>query len=187
MARWQSRRVPSAPQEETEPSPAVVVDQAWTLVAANASVALLTDGAAPELRVPPTNVLRLSLHPDGMARRIVNLGQWRAHPLGKLGRQMALTGDPQLTQLHDELCGYPCDQPEPKLELPGPSAVAVPLRIRHHGRELAFLHTVATFGTPLDITVAELAINSFLPADPATAAVLHQASPPAATPSATTA
>jgi MmyB-like transcription regulator ligand binding domain len=126
MARWRSRRAPSAPQEETEPSPAVVVDQAWTLVAANASVALLTDGVAPELRVPPVNVLRLSLHPDGMARRIVNLGQWRAHLLGKLRRQMALTGDPQLTQLHDELCGYPCDQPEPKLELPGPGAVEEP-------------------------------------------------------------
>jgi hypothetical protein len=104
-----------------------------------------------------------------------------------LRREVALTGDPQLTQLHDELCGYPCDQPEPKLELPEPGAVAVPLRIRHHGRELAFLHTVATFGMPLDVTVAELAINSFLPADPDTAAVLHQASTPAATLTATTA
>jgi transcriptional regulator with XRE-family HTH domain len=170
-----------------EPYPAVAVDRAWTLVAANASVTLLTDGVAPELLAPPANALRISLHPDGMAGRILNLGEWRARLLGRLRRQVALTGDPQLTQLHDELCGYPCDQPEPKLELPGPGEVAVPLRIRHHGRELAFLHTVATFGMPLDVTVAELAINSFLPADPETAAVLHQASTLAATPTATTA
>jgi transcriptional regulator with XRE-family HTH domain len=170
-----------------EPSPAVAVDRAWTLVDANASVALLTDGVALELLAPPANALRLSLHPDGMAGRIVNLGEWRAHLLGRLRRQVALTGDPQLAQLYDELRGYPCDQPEPKAELPGPGDVAVALRIRHHGRELAFLSTVATFGTPLDITVAELAIESFFPADPNTAAVLHQASPPAATQTATTA
>ena len=170
-----------------DPSPALAVDRAWTLVDANASVALLNDGVAPELLAPPANALRISLHPDGMAGRILNLGEWRAHLLGGLRRRVALTGDPQLTQLHDELCGYPCDQPEPKLELPEPGAVAVPLRLRHQGRELAFLHTVATFGMPLDVTVAELAINSFLPADPETAAVLHQASPPAATPIATTA
>jgi transcriptional regulator with XRE-family HTH domain len=171
-----------------EPYPAVAVDRAWTLVAANdASVAVLNDGVAPELLAPPANALRITLHPDGMAGRIVNLGEWRARLLGGLRRRVALTGDAQLTQLHDELCGYPCDQPEPKLELPGPGEVAVPLRIRHQGRELAFLHTVATFGMPLDVTVAELAINSFLPADPATAAVLHQASTPAATPTATTA
>jgi transcriptional regulator with XRE-family HTH domain len=170
-----------------DPYPAVAVDRAWTLVAANASVTVLNDGVAPELLAPPANALRISLHPDGMAGRILNLGEWRAHLLGRLRRQVALTGDPQLTQLHDELCGYPCDQPEPKLELPGPGAVAVPLRIRHHGRELAFLSTVATFGMPLDVTVAELAIESFLPADPETAAVLHQASTPAATPTATTA
>lgn len=170
-----------------DPSPALAVDRAWTLVDANASVALLNDGVAPELLAPPANALRISLHPDGMAGRIVNLGEWRAHLLGGLRRRVALTGDPQLTQLHDELCGYPCDQPEPKLELPEPGAVAVPLRLRHQGRELAFLHTVATFGMPLDVTVAELAINSFLPADPETAAVLHRASPSAATPTATTA
>jgi transcriptional regulator with XRE-family HTH domain len=170
-----------------DPYPAVAVDRAWNLVDANASVALLTDTVAPELLAPPANALRLSLHPDGIAGRIVNLGEWRAHLLGRLRRQVALTGDPQLAQLHDELCGYPCDQPEPKLELPGPGVVAVPLRIRHHDRELAFLSTVATFGTPLDVTVAELAIESFLPADPETAAVLHQASTPAATQTATTA
>jgi transcriptional regulator with XRE-family HTH domain len=162
-----------------EPYPAVVVDRAWNLVDANASVTLLTNEVAPELLTPPANVLRVSLHPDGMAGRIVNLGEWRAHLLGRLRRQVALSGDAQLAQLYDELRGYPSDQPEPKVELPGPGEVAVPLRIRHHGRELAFLSTVATFGTPLDVTVAELAIESFFPADPDTAAVLHQRGPPA--------
>jgi transcriptional regulator with XRE-family HTH domain len=158
-----------------EPYPAVMVDRTWNLVDANASVTLLTYQVAPELLVSPTNVLRVSLHPDGMAGRIVNLGEWRAHLLGRLRRQVGLTGDAQLAQLYDELHGYPCDQPEPKVEFPGPGEVATPLRIRHHGRELAFLKTVATFGTPLDVTVAELAIESFLPADPATAAVLRDA------------
>ncbi len=107
-----------------------------------------------------------------MAPRIVNLGEWRGHLLGRLRRQVAHTADPKLAQLYDELRAYPCDQPEPEIELPGPGDVVVPLRIRHGGRELAFFSTVATFGTPLDITVAELAIESFFPADSDTVAVL---------------
>jgi transcriptional regulator with XRE-family HTH domain len=156
-----------------EPYPAVVVDRGWNMVDANATVALFLTGVAPWLVEPPVNVLRVSLHPDGMAPRIANLGEWRAHLLGRLRRQVALTADPDLTKLAEELAGYPCDQPEPEIELPGPGDVVVPLRIRHHGGELAFISTVATFGTPLDITVAELAIESFYPADPATAAVLR--------------
>ena len=156
-----------------EPYPAVVVDRGWNLVDANASVALLTAGVAPALLAPPANVLRVSLHPDGMAPRIVNLGEWRAHLLGRLRRQVALTADPELARLYDELRAYPCDQPEPEIELPGPADIVVPLRLRHDGRELAFFSTVATFGTPLDITVAELAIEAFFPADPDTAAALH--------------
>jgi transcriptional regulator with XRE-family HTH domain len=155
-----------------EPYPAVVVDRRWTLVDANAGVALLTEGVAPELLAPPANALRISLHPDGMAPRIVNLGEWRAHLLGRLRRQAAHTADPALVQLYDELRAYPCDQPEPEVEVPGPGDIVVPLRLRHAGGELAFFSTVATFGTPLDITVAELAIEAFFPADPATAAVL---------------
>jgi len=156
-----------------EPYPAAVVDRGWNLVDANASLALFTDGVPSELLAPPTNVLRVSLHPDGMAPRIVNLGEWRAHLLGRLRHQIALTADPALVQLYDELRTYPCDQPEPEIELPGPGDIVVPLRIRHGDRELAFFSTVATFGTPLDITVAELAIESFFPADPETAAFLR--------------
>jgi transcriptional regulator with XRE-family HTH domain len=155
-----------------EPYPAVVVDRYWNLVDGNASVALFTAGVAPELLAPPINVLRASLHPDGMASRIVNLGEWRSHLLGRLRRQVTLTPDPRLADLYDELRDYPCDAPEVEIEFPGPGDVVVPLRIRHAGRELTFLGTIATFGTPLDITVAELAIESFFPADPETASLL---------------
>jgi len=156
-----------------EPYPAVVVDRDWNLVDANAGVALLTDGVSEELLAPPTNVLRVSLHPDGIAPRIANLGEWRAHLLDRLRRQVALTADAALARLLNELRAYPCDQPEPEIESPGPGEIFVPLRIRHDGRELAFFSTVATFGTPLDITVSELAIESFFPADPQTAFVLR--------------
>lgn len=156
-----------------EPYPAVVVDRSWNLVEANASLALFIGGVAPELLSPPINVLRVSLHPDGMASRIVNLGEWRAHLLGRLRRQVALTADPALADLYAELRAYPCDQPEPAIEAPGPGDIAVPLRIHHGGRELAFFSIIATFGTPLDITVAELAIESFFPANAYTAAALR--------------
>lgn len=156
-----------------EPYPAVVVDRGWHLVDANAGVALFTEGIAPTLLAPPVNVLRVSLHPDGLAPRIVNLGEWRAHLLGRLRRQVALTADPDLRRLQSELRAYPCHQPEPAIEVPGPGDIVVPLRLRHGDRELAFFSTVATFGTPLDITIAELAIESFYPADPATAAFLR--------------
>jgi transcriptional regulator with XRE-family HTH domain len=156
-----------------EPYPAAVVDRGWNLVDANSSSAMLTEGIAPELLAPPMNVLRASLHPDGLARRIANLGEWRAHLLARLRRQIAHTGDGDLAELYEELRAYPCDQPEPEVELPGPGDVAVPLRLRHRGRELAFFSTTAVFGTPLDVTVAELAIESFFPADAGTASWLH--------------
>jgi transcriptional regulator with XRE-family HTH domain len=158
-----------------EPYPAVVVDRGWNLVDANSSAGLLTEGVAPELLAPPANVLRASLHPDGLAPRIVNLGEWRAHLLGRLRRQVALTADLDLHALHEELRAYPCDQSEPEVEVPGPGDLVVALRLRHQGGELAFFSTVATFGTPLDVTVAELAIESFFPADEATAEALHRA------------
>jgi hypothetical protein len=148
------------------PYPALVVDRGWHLVDANAAVGLLSDGVDPDLL---DNVLRASLHPEGLAPRIVNLGEWRAHLLGRLRRQIEFTADPTLSALYEELRGYPCDQPEPEVELPGPGDILVPLRIRHSAGELSFLSIVATFGTPLDVTVSELAIESFYPADAATA------------------
>ena len=156
-----------------EPFPALAADRLWRLVDANAAMALFTEGVSVGLLRPPANVLRLALHPDGLAPRIVNLGEWRAHLLGRLRRQVALTGDPELTELAGELDDYPCDQPEPEVELPGAGDVFVPLKLRHPRGELSFFSLVSTFGTPLDVTVAELVIESFFPADPHTAAVLR--------------
>jgi transcriptional regulator with XRE-family HTH domain len=154
-----------------EPYPAAVVDRNWNLVDANAATGLFVDGIAPELTA---NVLRATLHPDGMAPHVLNLGEWRAHLLGRLRRQVSQTADPGLAELLAELRGYPCDQPVPEVEVPGPGDIFVPLRFRHEGADLTFFSTVATFGTPLDVTVAELVIESFFPADPATAAYLRE-------------
>ncbi|MEV4050519.1 helix-turn-helix transcriptional regulator [Amycolatopsis sp. NPDC049688] len=158
-----------------DPYPAAVVDRNWNLVDANAGVGLFVAGVAPELT---TNVLRATLHPDGMAPHILNLGEWRAHLLGRLRRQVSQTADAGLAELLDELRGYPCDQPVPEVEVPGPGDIFVPLKFRHEGTDLAFFSTIATFGTPLDITVAELVIESFFPADAATAAYLRERAVP---------
>jgi transcriptional regulator with XRE-family HTH domain len=156
-----------------EPFPAIVVDRHWGLIAANRAVPLLIAGAADHLTEPPVNVLRLSLHPEGMAPRIVNLGEWRAHLLDRLGRQAVVSGDPALFALHEELAAYPGGQPghAPDLEA---GAIAVPLRLRVRGKELAFISTATTFGTATDVTVSELAIESFFPADERTAKALEQ-------------
>jgi transcriptional regulator with XRE-family HTH domain len=160
-----------------EPYPAVVVNRWWELVDANAGVALFTRQVKPELLEPPVNVLRLSLHPDGMAPRIANLPEWRAHLLARLRHQAEATGDTRLAGLHDELTAYPGGQAEP-CPFPAPArapsipGVVVPLRYRANGRELSFLSITAVIGTPMDVTVSELAIESFYPADAPTAAAL---------------
>jgi transcriptional regulator with XRE-family HTH domain len=158
-----------------EPNPAIAVDRHWELVAANDAIAILTDGAAPELLEPPVNALRLALHPDGVARRIVNLAQWRAHLLERLGRQAVISGDPALAALYDELSGYPgAASADPGADAYG--ELAVPLRVRSPDGELAFISTITSFGTATEVTVSELAIETFFPADGATAAALKRAS-----------
>jgi transcriptional regulator with XRE-family HTH domain len=152
-----------------EPYPALVVDRQWELVAANRGVGLLTAGAAPELLEPPVNALRLALHPDGVAPRIRNLPEWRAHLLERLERQARLSGDPALAALLEELRGYPGGE----ADIHAGHDVFVPLRISGPtGEALSFLSTVATFGTAVDVTAAELSIESFFPADAATRAAL---------------
>ena len=151
-----------------EPYPAAVVNRWWELVDANAGIALFTGGVSPELLEPPVNVLRLSLHPDGMAPRIANLPEWRAHLLARLHRQAEATGDHRLISLHEELSAYPGGLGRP----PGPAEVVVPLRYRTPQTELCFLSITAVIGTPMDVTVEELAIESFYPADDQTAAAL---------------
>ncbi|MFC4053837.1 helix-turn-helix domain-containing protein [Actinomadura syzygii] len=156
-----------------EPYPAVVVDRFWNLVDANGAAAFFMEGAAPELLEPPLNVLRLSMHPDGLARKILNLAEWRAHMIDRVRRHVALTADASLAQLYRELRSYPGDVGEAIAPPPG-HEVFVPLRMRLDGRELSFFTTIATFGTPVDITLAELAIESFYPADAATGEYLRK-------------
>lgn len=154
-----------------DPYPALAVDHGWALLAHNRGAALLMAGLPDHLLAPPLNVLRASLHPEGLAPRILNLAQWRAHVLERLGRQAALTGDPALGALHEELAAYPA----PADGAGAASEVAVPLRLRTELGDLSFLSTVTTFGTPVDITVEELSIETFFPADPATAEALRRA------------
>ncbi len=156
-----------------EPYPAMVVDAHWGLVAANRSVALLTAGVAEHLLAPPANVLRLSLHPDGLAPRIANLGAWREHVLDLLAREASARGDAALAALRTELAALPGGGREEPVDLAA-GEVAVPLRLRHGDGELALLSTRTTFGTAVDVTLAELAIEAFLPADAATAAALRE-------------
>jgi transcriptional regulator with XRE-family HTH domain len=154
-----------------EPYPAAVVDRHWGIVTANRPFALLAEGAAPELLAPPANVLRLALHPDGIAGRIVNLPQLRATLLQWLARQAVATGDPAL---HEELSGLPGGRPAPT-EVPS-DEIAIPLRIRSGDGVLSLISTHTTFSRATDITVAELAIESFYPTDAATAEALRRAS-----------
>ena len=151
-----------------EPYPAAVVNRWWELVDANSGIALFTGHVNQELLEPPVNVLRLSLHPDGMAPRIANLPEWRAHLLARLHRQAQAAGDQRLAALHDELAAYPGGQSQ----LPQTTDVVVPLRYRADDEELSFISITAMVGTPMDVTVEELAIESFYPADETTAAAL---------------
>jgi transcriptional regulator with XRE-family HTH domain len=156
-----------------EPHPAVVLDRHWNLLLANRAVGLLTEGVAPELLEPPANALRVSLHPDGMAPRIVNLPEWSGHLLRRLRRRIAMTADEALERLHEELLGYPgVDDGEGRSDVSAAAEIALPLQLRRGGVELAFLSTVTVFGTALDITLAELAVEAFYPANPATARTL---------------
>lgn len=155
-----------------EPYPAIVIDRHHNLVSANDALGALLEGVAPELTEPPANALRVALHPDGMAPHTINLGEWSAHLLHRLRREAALTADPELKRLHDELAGYPGVCLEPPRDEGSAGDILVPLRLRSGDRELAFFSTISTFGSPIDITLDELMIEAFYPANAATAAHL---------------
>lgn len=153
-----------------EPYPALAVDRRWRLVAANRALAPLLAGAAPHLLAPPVNVLRLSLHPDGLGPRIVNHGQWRAHVLERLRRQIEASGDEELSALRDELVALPAPPMGRGVRLEvAVEGLVVPLQLRAGDDVLTFIGTTTVFGGPVDVTLSELAIESFFPADAATA------------------
>jgi transcriptional regulator with XRE-family HTH domain len=149
-----------------EPYPAAVHDQRWNLVAANRGLEILVAGVDPELLAPPANVLRATLHPNGVAPMIANFAEWSGHLLRRLEREISITGDPELAALHDEFSSYPnVHPPEPARHRDASRDIIVSLDIRHDSGELRFFTTVTSFGTPLDVTVADLTIEAFYPAD----------------------
>ncbi len=155
-----------------EPFPAMAVDGHWNLVHANRSLSLLLSGVSPELLKPPVNVLRLGLHPGGLAPRILNLAQWRTHLLQRLRRQYEQTADPWLQALYDELIDYPLP-PEAQQLSHVNHVIAVPLQLNTDEGVLSLLGATMTFGTPLEVALSELALEIFLPADADSAAILQ--------------
>jgi hypothetical protein len=157
-----------------EPYPALAVDLRWNLVAANAVVGPLMAGADPALLQPPINVVRLSLHPQGLGPRIVNLAEWHAHIVERLRRQAELTADPGLIALIEEIRGYPIP-PATDRRLEDYGDVVIPLQLMVGDDLLSLFTTTTVFGTPVDITLAELTLETFFPADAATAEFLRNA------------
>src|SRR6267154_4777458 len=149
-----------------EPNPALAVDRHWNLVSANRMVTPLLDGISPDMLAPPLNVMRLSFHPRGLAPRTVNLAEWCAHLLERLHRQCESTADPELLKLYHDLKAYP--MPARAGPLPADN-VAIPFKLRHQGEVLSFFSTTMVFGTPVDITLSELALETFFAADDLTA------------------
>jgi transcriptional regulator with XRE-family HTH domain len=159
--------------ERQKPYPAFALDRQWRVVASNAALPELYEGVAADLLEPPLNAMRLSLHPQGLAPRIVNLAEWRAHLLYRLRRQVELTADRALIDLLHEVSGYPaadrCGK-TPNVE----QEIAVPFRIRTSVGVLSFFSMTTVFGTPVDVMLSELALELFFPADDDTAAAVHR-------------
>ncbi|MGH1563160.1 helix-turn-helix domain-containing protein [Mumia sp. DW29H23] len=155
-----------------EPNPALAVDRLWNVVDSNAGVALLTALVSPDLLIGTVNALRLTLHPDGLAPHMENLPQWRASVLSALQRGAEARGDDEMFALHDELAAYPAGADTRRTVDPGPQ-IYVPMVLRVDDTLLSFLSVISTFGTALDLTLSELAIETFVPADPETTSWLR--------------
>jgi transcriptional regulator with XRE-family HTH domain len=159
-----------------EPYPAVVVDRRWNIVASNRGSAYVTRDVADHLRTPPANALRIALHPEGLAPQISNLAEWRGYLLARLRREIEATRDPELESLYRELVSYPGAADEhDHADPPTPDDILLMHELRLDGADLALFCTFTTFGTARDLTLAELTIVSFYPADAQTAAVLTAA------------
>jgi transcriptional regulator with XRE-family HTH domain len=155
--------------DRQKPYPAFALDRHWHIVASNAALPELYDGVAPDLLQPPVNAMRLSLHPSGLAPRIVNLAEWRAHLLYRLRRQVEVTADRALIDLLREVSEYPAPR-EKVARVEGlEHDIAVPFRIDLRGSLLSFFSMTTVFGTPVDVMLSELALELFFPADEETA------------------
>jgi transcriptional regulator with XRE-family HTH domain len=157
-----------------EPFPGLAIDRHWTMVRANRVIAPLLEGVAPALLAPPVNVIRLSLHPEGLLPRIVNADEWRSHILSRLGREVRASGDGSLAALLDEVRGLqPRVPPAHEGRRTGHDDVIVPLQLRTPVGVLSFISTTLLFGSPTDVTLSELAVELFYPADDGTAESLR--------------
>lgn len=160
--------------ERQKPYPAFALDRHWTIAASNGALPEVYVGVAPHLMQPPINALRLTLHPDGLAPRIANLSEWRQHSLARLRRQIDVTADPVLLELLRELSQYSGPGGKNHLAVPTEEpAVAIPFCIRTERGLLTFFTTTTMFGSPVDITLSELAVECFYPADAATADIVR--------------
>ncbi|WP_437054406.1 helix-turn-helix domain-containing protein [Streptomyces sp. enrichment culture] len=161
-----------------EPYPALVVDALYNVVAANRGIVMLLDEMPESLLGPPLNAMRLTLHPQGLAPRIRNLREWRGHLLAQMQRQIALHRSAPLRKLYEEVAAYPVPETAPEAEPEEPVPYfALPMQLEYRGRILSFISSISTFNTPMDVTVAELAIETLLPADPATVKYLQELVP----------
>lgn len=151
-----------------EPFPAIAVDRSWNVMMSNCGAAFLGEGVAPELLTPAPNVYRLSLHPNGFRPRVSNFQEYAGHLVARLRRDSAVHGGPELQALLAEIETYPGIS-ELSAPLAGRGSIALPLCVESDDCELAFITTIATFGTPYEVTVSELAIETFFPADNFTA------------------
>jgi transcriptional regulator with XRE-family HTH domain len=161
--------------ERQKPYPAFALDRHWTIAASNGALPEVYVGVAPHLMQPPINALRLTLHPDGLAPRIANLSEWQQHSLARLRRQIDVTADPVLLELLRELSQYSGPGGKNHLAVPTEEpAVAIPFCIRTERGLLTFFTTTTMFGSPVDITLSELAVECFYPADAATAQIVRE-------------
>jgi len=149
-----------------EPNPALAYDRHWNLVSANRMVMPLLKGVPQRLLGQPINILRLAFHPEALAARTVNLAEWCGHLLERLHRQCEMTADPELVRLYHELKAYPI--PARSAPLPADN-VAIQFKLRFGRDVLSFMSATMIFGTPVDVTLSELALETFFPADEFTA------------------
>lgn len=155
-----------------EPNPALAIDLRWNLLAANRTAGALLHSVPAFLLEPPINVLRLSMHPEGLANNIANFGGWRSHLFERLRRQIEISADAGLIALERELRSFPVPPSAAENDPIDPAAIAIPFRLRMGEAELSFISTITVFGTPLDVTLAEIAIESFFPTDAFTAELI---------------
>ena len=160
--------------EGHRPYPAFALDRHWNIVASNGSLPQLFDGVDASLIAPQVNAIRISLHPQGLAPRIVNLAEWRAHLIARLRRQIDLTADPALIALLNEVRSYPAPRLPSGVQHASPAEMVIPFRVRIGEAVASFFSTTMVFGTSVEVTLSELALESFFPADPETTALVRR-------------